>query len=120
MTPPRRRAPKNASAVAGADLQPPQIDSRLAGLAARALAGERVECAWELFRLHYFPGWKPARVAGTVAGWSARQAIHVAFETRKMHGVDTIFMIFTAREGSLEDRCSASQTSPSASAREPS
>ena len=121
MTPPRRRALKrNAPAAAAAEHEPAQIDRQLAGLAARALAGERVECAWELFRLHYFPGWKPARVAGAVAGWSGRQAIHVAFETRNMNGVDTIFMVFTAREAAPQDRCSGSLTSPSASAREPS
>jgi hypothetical protein len=72
-----------------------RIDRSLAGFAARVRSGAPLECAWELFRLQYFPGWKPARVAAAVAAWSQREAISVAFEIRKVHSVDIIFMVFT-------------------------
>ncbi|MGH8667750.1 MAG: hypothetical protein ACREUN_04265 [Burkholderiales bacterium] len=61
------------------------------------LAGNRIECAWELFRLQYFPGCKPADIAGALGAWSRRQGINVQFEIRKTHNVDIIFMVFTAR-----------------------
>jgi hypothetical protein len=72
-----------------------QIDQRLSRLASPVLAGDRTECAWELFRLQYFPGWKPADIAGALGAWSRRHAINVQFEIRKAHNVDTIYMVFT-------------------------
>jgi hypothetical protein len=72
-----------------------QIDRRLAALAARAQAEKEIEYAWELFRLEYFPGWKPARVAGALAAWSRQHGINVAFRIRKEHDIATIFMVLT-------------------------
>jgi restriction endonuclease len=34
------------------------VDQRLAAIAAQALKGEHVECAWKFFRLRHFPGWE--------------------------------------------------------------
>ena len=70
-----------------------QIDRRLAALAVRVRNEKEIEYAWELFRLEYFPGWKPARVASALATWSRRHAINVAFRIRKEHDVATIFMV---------------------------
>jgi|InoplaM3SAM_1038581.scaffolds.fasta_scaffold37868_1 hypothetical protein len=72
-----------------------QIDRRLAALAVRARNEKEIEYAWELFRLEYFPGWKPARVASALATWSRRHAINVAFRIRKEHDVATIFMVLS-------------------------
>ena len=71
------------------------VDQRLSQICVRALAGEHVECAWELFRLQHFPGWKPAEIAGALGAWSRRHAIKVQFGIRKLHKVDVIFMVFT-------------------------
>ena len=78
---------------AGGASQSMQVDRRLAALAARVRNEKEVEYAWELFRLEYFPGWKPARVASALATWSRRHAISVAFRIRKEHDVATIFMV---------------------------
>jgi hypothetical protein len=51
----------------------PTIDERLAPIAAKALAGQHVECAWEFFCLQYFPGWEHERVAAALGLWSTRQ-----------------------------------------------
>ena len=87
-----RKAPARKPAEQG-------VDQRLAALAARTLAGERVECAWELFRLQYFPGWKPPRIAGELGAWARRHGIEVAFDTRRLHNVDMIFLILARCSG---------------------
>lgn len=97
-----RKAGTTAAVIRGQGADLPadpdqQIDQRLSRFAAPVLAGNRIECAWELFRLQYFPGWKPAHIAGALGAWSRRQAINLQFEIRKTHNVDTIFMVFTAR-----------------------
>ena len=71
------------------------VDQRLSQICARALAGEPVECAWEMFRLQHFPGWKPTDIAGALGAWSLRHAIKVEFGIRKLHNLDVIFMVFT-------------------------
>jgi hypothetical protein len=76
-----------------------RIDQRLSRVAARIRAGERIEDAWELFRLQYFPGWRHTTVAGLLGAWSQRQGIRVQFEVRKNrdHDLDTIFIVLSAR-----------------------
>jgi hypothetical protein len=71
------------------------VDQRLSQICAKALAGEPVECAWEIFRLQHFPGWKPTDIAGALGAWSLRHGIKVEFGIRKLHSVDVIFMVFT-------------------------
>lgn len=96
----RLRARKAEPQLRAADTQEPEsVDRRLAALAARALAGEPAECAWELFRLEYFPGWKPARIAAALGAWSRRQGLTVSFEIRKQHNVDIIYMLFARCSG---------------------
>ena len=68
-----RKGPRNALRRAPRG-EGPSIAERLAPIAAKALAGEHVvECAWQLFRLQYFPGWPHERVAAALGLWSTRQ-----------------------------------------------
>ena len=90
-----RRARKTAARKPGQQ----GIEQRLDAFAAKVHAGRPVECAWELFRLQYFPGWKPARIAGELGAWQRRHGITVTFDIRKSYNVDMIFMIFTRCSG---------------------
>jgi hypothetical protein len=71
------------------------VDERLSALAAKALAGEHVECSWELFRLQYFPGWPNERVAEALGLWSTRTGVRVAFEGRTARNAPVIFVCFS-------------------------
>jgi hypothetical protein len=74
---PEKRTPKPARRTrrAAPPGNGPTIDERLAQLAADVQAGKRVECAWELFRLNYFPGWPHERVAAALGNPGDRSAV---------------------------------------------
>jgi hypothetical protein len=88
---PARRARRLASRDDG-----PTIDERLAPIAADVLAGNHVECRWELFRLQYFPGWPHERVRAALGLWGLRAGVAVCLERRDVRDSPVIFVCFSA------------------------
>jgi hypothetical protein len=74
----------------------PGIDERLSKVAEKALAGEHIECAWELFRRQHFPGWPHERIAAALGMWSTRTSIRVSFEGRTVRELPVIYVCFGA------------------------
>ena len=70
------------------------VDERLSAIAAKALAGEHVECSWELFLLQYFPEWPHERVTAALGLWSTHTGIPVSFEGRPARNAPVIFVCF--------------------------
>jgi hypothetical protein len=66
----------------------------LAAIAAQALKGEHVECAWEFFRLRHLPGWVHEDVAAALGGWSRRIGVKIRFEGRTVRDLPVIFVCF--------------------------
>jgi hypothetical protein len=76
------------------DPEADRIDQRLSALAAKVLAGDAVECAWELFRVQYFPGWEHEDVAAALGLWATRTGVKVTFESHEIRGVPVIWVRF--------------------------
>jgi hypothetical protein len=64
------------------------IDQRLSKIAEEVLAGKHYECAWELFRVQYFPGLEHA----ILGAWSTRHGVRVTFEKRTVREMPVIFV----------------------------